>query len=91
MDELVKNFEKLTIETVDNGYIVTHSSGDCDGNIQKVCEVYQAREENMNNMGHDPRMMRDLLSFVYYQLTMGQVSGWDKEVVSISLEEGDEL
>lgn len=91
MDELVKNTEKLTIETVGNGYIVTHDSIDCDGHLERVREVYRAREERMNNQGHDAHMMRDLLSFVYYQLTMGQVSGWDKEVVSISLEEGDEL
>lgn len=82
---------KITIERVENGYIVEYLNYNLE-EPQLERMVFSDDETNYNSMGFDSRSLHSALSWVASEFSVhGGSSGFDKEVVRVILEEGDEL
>ena len=82
---------KITIERVENGYIVEYMNYNLDEpTVERV--VFADDETNYNSAGFDSRSLHSALSWIASEFSLhGGSSDFDKEVVRVVLERGDEL
>lgn len=76
---------KITIEKVENGYIMRAPAHDSD---REEVFVFEEDDGRLEHSGFDAHCLRDALSQANHILSGG--SDFDKNVVSVILERGDE-
>lgn len=82
---------KISIERVENGYIVEYMNYNLDEPVAERV-VFAETGENYNNRGFDAKCLQEALGWVAAEFSIhGGSSDFDKEVVRVILERGDEL